>query len=310
MAALQLRTFDIHQRSAENPMSLSQIRDAALASRFPSREAQDRWLKVAVGDTRKHLDSALSRARRAIRLCPLQGEAYVYLAELAFLEGPAVSAKAAYVEQALRVRPYSGEVLLAAGGEAALAGDVPKALLYWKRAFHQGAECQLRLIELLAPQTQASFFQTRFAPDLNGMRLLYRHYRETRRDDDARAIGQPLARMLERDAAEQCGQSAADLWREAAWIRRASLDSAGALRCARRAVRAAPQDYPAHRVLATWLLEEGLYDEAIQQLQWCIGRKPSDESLARELAAAHRGRLTATHRSPASAGANFDKVRR
>jgi tetratricopeptide (TPR) repeat protein len=291
MAAMQLRRFDLLQRSAKNPMGLSQIRDAALASRFPSREAQDRWLAVAVGQHRKHLDLALFHARRALKLCPLQGEGYVYLAELAFLDGPAASAKAAYIDQALRVRPHSGEVLLAAGAEAALAGDTAKALDFWKRAFHQGPEYQLRLVELLAPQAPASFFLAGFHPDLGGMRLLFRHYQQMGRAEDLRTLGPPLAQMLERDARAETGQTAADLWAEAAWVRRGLGDSAGAIACAARVVQSAPRDYAAHRLLATWLSEDQQYADAAEQLHWCLHRKPNDEQLIAELATANRKRL-------------------
>ena len=195
-------------------------------------QAQDLWLSVAIGENRKHLDSGLLYARRALNLCPIQGEGYIYLAELTFLEGPSATAKGAYVDQALRVRPHSGEVLLAAGGEAALMGDMPKALQFWKHAFHQGGEPQSRLIELLAGEAPASFFLANFEPDVEGLQLLRRHYRRSERLDDARLIEAPLARRLEELALAETGKIAADHWREAAQIHHDSRDASRACACA------------------------------------------------------------------------------
>ena len=109
-------------------MSLSQIRDAALASAsaFPSRHEQDEWLNRAVGENRRYLDAALKHCLQALRLCPVQGEGYIYLAELAFLEGPQSLTTDKLVAQALLVRPGEGIVQFAAGKEAALAGDYPR----------------------------------------------------------------------------------------------------------------------------------------------------------------------------------------
>ena len=68
-------------------MDIGQIRDAAIASQFPSREALSEWLGRAIGEHQKLLYRALWHARQAVMRCPLQGEAYLFLAELVFLEG-------------------------------------------------------------------------------------------------------------------------------------------------------------------------------------------------------------------------------
>ena len=87
LAECHLRLFEQIQRTAENPMSLANLRDAAIQSRFCSREALKQWLSQAVGAHLDHLPQALQHVRQALRLSPLQGRGYVYLAELCFLEG-------------------------------------------------------------------------------------------------------------------------------------------------------------------------------------------------------------------------------
>src|SRR5690606_23882057 len=74
MAAMRLRTFEQQQRTSANAMTLTQIRDAAIASQFPSREELDRWPSAAIGPNRDYLDRAWRHARRRLELCPLQGE--------------------------------------------------------------------------------------------------------------------------------------------------------------------------------------------------------------------------------------------
>ncbi len=59
-----------------------------------------------------------------MELCPLEGEAYIYLAELSFLAGEGREARSAYVRQAMQVRPHDPAVRLAAGNESALCGDL------------------------------------------------------------------------------------------------------------------------------------------------------------------------------------------
>ena len=95
LAALHLRMFDCESDENTMAMDVRQIRDAALASHFQSRAELDLWLSRAFGSRRSHLDAALRCALRALTSCPLKGEAYVYLAELSFLDGPAAPQKAA-----------------------------------------------------------------------------------------------------------------------------------------------------------------------------------------------------------------------
>jgi tetratricopeptide (TPR) repeat protein len=293
MAAVCLRQFETQQLASENPMPLAQIRDAALASRFKSREAQDQWLALVMGENRRLLDKALAHARRALRLCPLHGDAYVYLAELAFLESPAPHLKQAYVAQATRVRPYSGVVLLAAGSEAAMAGDVTGALAMWTKAFHQDREQETQIIELLGPRIPASMFLEQFQPGRPALSKLYSFYHRNGRTEDARLVGTQLVAYLEREAAEKTGLEAAAVWDQASQIHEFLGDTQPATECARQAIHETPDVFPRHFRLATLLLKNHEYEEAVTELQWCVSRKPEDQGLKHQLELANRQRLAA-----------------
>ena len=62
MAAIYLRQFQSQQRVSINPMEIGQIRDAAIASQFPSREALSEWLGRAIGEHQRLLYRALWHA--------------------------------------------------------------------------------------------------------------------------------------------------------------------------------------------------------------------------------------------------------
>ncbi len=110
--------------------------DRSVSHRAPSwQPGFDR----ALGIRRRWLDKALWHTREALTLCPLQGQGYLYLAELSFLDDVNRRLPAALIDQALAVRPHDGGVLFKAGEEAALAGDAEAAIGYWKRAFHAGS---------------------------------------------------------------------------------------------------------------------------------------------------------------------------
>ena len=300
MAAMCLSQFDVRQQHSENPMPLSQIRDAALASQFPTREAQDQWLAAATGENRRLLDSALRHAQAALRLCPLQGEGYVYLAELAFLTSASPQLKHAFVDQALRVRPYSGVVLLAAGGEAALVEDHERALRYWKQAFHLDREQQTRIIEMLAFQTPADVFLEHFRPDREGLGRLYRFYRARALPDPAKYVGTRYVAELESEAQHRDGATAAALWDSAGEVYGHLGDTRKVAECAQQAVFHTPDDFARRRRLAGALLNNHQYDEAIQQLQWCLARRPDDAGLRQDLERVNRHRLASRTVGPSS----------
>jgi O-antigen ligase/tetratricopeptide (TPR) repeat protein len=290
LAMLLLREFDRRQQHSETPMPLVQIRDAALASRFAARETQDRWLSRVMGANRQYLDGALWHARQAVRLCPLQGEGYVYLAELAFLDGAPPAGKHAYVEQALHVRPYSGTVLLEAGAEAALAGDQQRALDLYRRAFHQAPEQRRQIIRLVAARVTAEDFVSEFQPDGQALDELYTFYRAADRLEDARFAGQILAVELRRSATQE-STTPARAWERLAEVHHFLGDTQAAIECLRNALFHTPDDYRRHRWLASLLASAGQLDAAVTELQWCLSRRPQDAALRDELEAARRRHL-------------------
>jgi tetratricopeptide (TPR) repeat protein len=285
LARCHLGMFDLQQMRAENAMSLPAVRDAAVASRFPTKEALERWLSAAVGPHAEHLKAAVHHARQAVALCPLEAEGYLFLGELCFLDGRG-DAKQAYLDQALKVRPYDGRVLYTAGIEAWLAGDSARWLELTRKACACGVEHQDRVIrELLAHappdgiEAMIDLVMSELKPDLSGLRSLHAAADERGTPEQLSRLRKHYAQVASAEAQAQNGPRAARLWLEVQRIRRLLDDGEGALVCARNACVCAPDLFDARYGLALSLVELGKGREAEPHLQWCLQRRPDQPSL-------------------------------
>ena len=301
LAGSCLRRFDLAQQQSENAMVVSQIREAALASQFRTRQAQDQWLARALGERREYLDRALRHAHRGVELCPLQGEGYLYLADLCFLEGAVQEAKSAYVSQALVVRPYDGNVLFEAGREAMLAGDQEQMMAHWKRSFDSGYLYQRRLVEMLAGQVPVEFFLENFDPPLSGLRLMHGTYTALGQTDKIEQLLPAYIAALEEKARVEEGDEATRYWLEAYKLYRQLGRLEGMLASAGNAVTVTPHHFQARYAMGVAHCEAGQYAEAEPHLKWCIQRKPNDSRLRQVYEEAVRGRVDAETQATAPA---------
>ncbi len=290
-----LRRFELEQRHAINPMALQQIREAALASKFPTRQAQEQWLALAVGENKHLLDLALKHCHRALRGSPLQGDGYIYLAELCFLEGPSATAKNAYIDQASRVRPNSSGVAFVVGLERALVHDVDGLLKYGRKAFRQDPRVRLMIIEKFSQILPGEVFIQHFQADIEALRKLKTNYQRIGQTDDAQAIARHLASELASqlmNAASPADRPGnARVWFELQGLHDFLQDHPAALQCAQRAVELDAANFDYRSTLANLLLQGQDYSAAIDELQWCLRRKPDDARLMAQLTEANRGRL-------------------
>lgn len=291
LAGALLIQFELQQKLSPNPMPLVHIREVVLASGFPTPEERDKWLAASVGENRNLLDQALYHSERALHLCPLQGEAYVYLAQLDFLsQRPAVQ-PSAYIEQALRLRPKSGVVLLAAGLQAIEAGDIVRAATHWRQAFRQDPRFQRRMIATVAPLTTPAFFLTYFQPDAGGLGELFAHYRASGRLDYAAEIAQPLVAELSQRAASESGDAATRTWMKMYEVYRVLDNCLFRIECLGRALQHSPRNYKLHQLMAREQFMRHNYEAAIGEIRWCLSRKPNDRKLKAMLAQATKLKL-------------------
>ena len=309
LAECDCRLFEALQTRSENPMSLAHIRDAALQSRFPSRAALVEWLSRAVGSHWTYLDQALDHVRTALRLCPVEGRAYVYLADLSFLAGADGAVKQAYVEQALRVRPFDGSVLYAAATEALLAGDHAQWLEYLKRACHSGPRQQEQVLGNLVAGWPAENLPAliddilrQLQPDLQSARFLYDICVKRCPPEQLAPLASYRAQRAEIEAPTLENTEAATVWLEAQQLHSQLGDDDAALRCVGNALQCDPGNYNAHYQSALCLLKQGMFAEAESHVRWCLQRTPNDQAVANLLREALKGRLDGQRRAATENG--------
>jgi hypothetical protein len=295
LAQSHLRLFDLLQSTAVNAMPLAQLRDAAVQSRFGAREELTAWLARAVGEHWRHLEDALRHAQRAVSLCPMEGSAHVYLGELAFLDGDRGDSQKACIEQALRLRPFDGEVLYAAAMESLMAGDVEGYVQQLQRSYRAGRVSRQRILrELVARSPEesldplAEFVMATYSPSVDDLWFLHSvaadrvgvNAGSPSVNESLTAVRRRVAAAMENAAAAVSGAEAARHWLGAARLYALIHDGPRALPAARNAYACDPNNYDVRYALAESLLAERLPGEAEQHFHWCLQRKPDDATLA------------------------------
>ncbi len=291
LAGKYLKQFDQKQRHAENNMSVAQIRDAAMSSGFSSAEELRKWLLLAFGKNCDLLYQAHYHARRAARLGPLQGEVFLYLANLCFLEGRGLEDIDAYVNQALRVRPYDGDVLFSVGMQRLLLGQLDEALHHWINAFRDKGKHQHQIIRILAGQIPAVTFLETFEPDWRTLSYLWSRYREVGQLEDLQALAKYAAAVTVRETPQLNPSRSAHAWLMLALMQRELQQSEEALASLRLALAANPNHFTIRRLLGQTLLKEGHAEEADLHLRWCLSRRPDNAAVEAELIQATKSRM-------------------
>ncbi len=293
LAAIYLQQFQIQQRSSKNPMDVGQIRDAAIASEFPSRSALNEWLDRAIGDHRNLLDRALWHAHQSVAQCPLQGEGYLFLAELCFLEGGTDLNKSRYVEQALLVRPHDGSVLLMAGKEAAVAGDVAGAIAYWKQSFQCGIENKKAILYLLSSRIPAEALIEILEPQLKDWPLFVYQYTQLGNTAQLKIVCDYFYAFAQKqaDSMDLC-----DTWYtlSTAYSRVEEIEKAAS--CAMRALGCNSGRFDVRMQLATLLIQLEQFADAEAHLRWCVSRNPDSHKARTLLAKAVKQRIARSNR--------------
>lgn len=282
LASLLRLKFDSEQSKSDIPMPLAQIRDAANTSPFESREALDSWLGKILADRREYLDRSLQHARQAVALCPLQGEAYIFMAELNFLRESNRDHELALIDQAIITRPEAPPVLVTAGREALLAGDNEAGLAHFRKVFTLGATYQTLVIQALGRQN-ADFFFEQFSFNNSSLQTLRSHYAGLGNQEQSRIVGIKLAKNLVKQATSETGPTAAATWARAQAAFVFLKDEANALQAARNAVASDPHEYAHRKKLVNLLVAQQKFDEAVPLLEWCLKQYPDNTKLKETL---------------------------
>jgi tetratricopeptide (TPR) repeat protein len=290
LAGKYITRFEALQQHAENAMNRTQIKDAALASGFKSQADLDAWLQTAFGQNIELLRRAAAEARHAAKLSPLQGEAYLYLADLCFLDVADSAHAESYAEQALRVRPYDCDVHYAIGERAWLGGNIEKAVEHWRTSFKDSGTHQLRIIYWLAGRMPAELFLSVFNPDWTTLPRIWRRYLALGQPGDADVL-LTYAREATHRESQQNAAKAGRIWEMQANMYRDIGRTKETLECLRHAYECAPTNYDVRLALANELVEADLPVEAEAHYRWCLARHPTNKKLREALKSVSKQRL-------------------
>lgn len=284
MASMCLRQFELLQARSESPMSLAQIRDAALTSEFDSHEAMNDWVNRVVGENRVYLDRVLTHAKQAIRTTPTEGNAYLYYAEVAFLDPNLDATEYELIEQAYAVRPYDSAIQFSFGHHQLLVGQEESAMELWKDAFRRGDGVRKRIIASLGFQVPPQQILDLFEPELEGMRDLFEYYRRNEFTVQMKFIGERFVVQLEKQAKLMSGETAGNLWYETQFVHALLGNRELAATAAKNAVMVSPGKFENHFACGLRLRDCGRFDEAAEEFRWCAARKPERQDLPKIVA--------------------------
>jgi tetratricopeptide (TPR) repeat protein len=302
--------FEHRMAGAANQLDVTQIREAAMASSFKSTSDLHDWLTRAFGPDVELLHNALSHARRAVELCPLQGDSYLHMADLCFLECQPREAVAAYVDQGLRVRPYDKQVLTRAGLQQLLLGHSEAAVEQWSRCFNTPGRHQKEIVyRLVSCGMPARLLLDRMQPEWRTLREVWPPYRQFGSPQDLSEILTYATAAAQRETQKPRGISPATVWFWQASLHSDVGQAEQALECLSRAYTANPHHYSIRYSLGKSLLAAGRLNEAEPHVRWCLARRPEDkwlgdaiESISRQRFAEYRDRPTARYTPPLPLG--------
>ncbi len=292
-----LATFEAQQRESENAMPISQIREAALASNFHSAEDLHNWLRQAFGGHSRLLFEAYYHARQALELCPLQGESYLCLAELSFLERPSQSAYQAYAQQGLKVRPCDSELLFAIGKNELIAGNESETLRHWVKAYRGAGMHRDHIIRLSSSWMSASKFLEVYQPEWDSLKSVW-HIYSLSGDRDALNILLSYASNLATTATDTLTPfSAGTVWLALSQMQNELLGPQVALSSLQQAYRLDPERFAIRYELGKCLLSLEQFNPAEYHLRWCNQNLPENDSIRVVLQKAIRGKMQQLARS-------------
>lgn len=291
LAARYVAQFDLLQDEAANAVHLGELRDVLATSHFGTRESETAWLQKAFGANLIWLHRAADEARSALALCPLQGEAYIYLAQLSFLDHKHDAAVSAYIDQALRVRPHNADVVFEVGRQDYIAGNFSAAINRWKQCFGDTGPHQLKIVYLLAGRIPASDLIATLMPDWRTLRGIWTRYHELGHPEDLDALLSYASKCAEHDPQEADEIPPALIWLWQAQFYEDVGRHDDALRSLQRAYSSGSQFYLVRRALAEALKSAGRFAEAEPHYRWCIARRPNDKELSDALVDISKQRL-------------------
>ena len=291
LAGRLLELFNLRQLASENAMTVDQVRDAAFASKFQSSQALKDWMKQAFGSNAQLLYQSYYHAKKGVKLSPLQGSGYMYLAQLCFLESNDSQRIESYLSQGMLVRPFDGDTLFEAGRMKLLAGNFEESLNVWKTIFKDSGGHQYKIIRVLANQIPANLFLGFFEPDWDTLRAIWRDYSKKANREEMLSVLAYATQKAEESRETNRQHTTAHIFFSLSKMYEELGLAKQHLYYLQQAYQYSPGVYVFRRELGRELLKQQKHELACPHLKWCLARHPENTSLQEELMQATRRRL-------------------
>ncbi len=303
-----LQWFDSQSEAHESRVNLGQLQGAVQSNAFTSSKAVDDWLAVVIGDELRILRAAQQHAVEAIRLAPLDGIAYVYLANLDFLDNRIGTHSQPLLKQAAVLGPQDGTLLFEIGKQYLLAGNLALAIDHWVRCYEHDGRHRMLVVAALAGNIPATEFLETFSPDWQTLRCVWQRYLAI---GDRSQLGVLLAYATQETENYQPAPHeipAAYVWQWLGDMHGDAGDRGKQIECIQQAMQVNPSLYSVRKAYAVALFKDERYAEAEPHLRWCVARDPSNAGIRNCLHQAATLRHSQRRRTTASPVS--DNVRR
>ncbi len=278
LSGLYFERFETKTLDSPNKMTALEIRSTVRSAEFESTKAIAEWMVRAFGEEAKDLYKSIYMARRALKGMPMRTEPYIVLSQLGFLIGVSDEGSTILLDQALRLRPHSPEVLLRAGLSCSERGELDLACEFLSKACKLDYRLRPTVVNQLAPYMSAEEFINRMAPGPDGLWLLFRFHQNKKRTNDEAFVAAWFCNNFE---SLRLDQDEADFyfWPRASELFTANSDAKNALFCLEQGVQRNPNDYALRINLAVSFWKAGRIEESRRQFDWCKLRNPDHKQL-------------------------------
>jgi tetratricopeptide (TPR) repeat protein len=264
LGLVNLELFLQKQSEAKETFSLAEARTILQQKKLHRPAEAQAWLEELYGPDLALLRASQTSFRRSLECCPLNGQAYVRLAELSFLDDVASSDPKPYCQEALLVRPHDADVHLQVGLEAWEEGDLSTASQCWGNACRWQPDSKWKFLPLVAEQLPPAEAADFVPLDFEGLKWLTRKESELGRTDGLVHVIDQARKAVEADP--ERSKSASNWVALHELYRDAQLDP-GAEACLRQALQRAPGELGYHLRMIRWLMAHNRWDEALGQAQ-------------------------------------------
>jgi len=259
-----LELFLRKRSQVKSSFSLAEARTILQAKKFQRPAEARAWLDDQYGSDLDLLKTSQASFRRSLECCPLNGQAYVRLAELCFLDAALPSNSESYCKEALLVRPHDADVHLQVGLEAWVKGDLPTASRCWENACRRRPDSKWKVLPLVAEQLSPAEAADFISLDFEGLKWLARKELELGRTDGLVHVIDQARKAVEADPERSKSPSA---WLALHELYRDAQIDPGAEACLRHALLLAPAELGYHLHLIRWLMAHDRWDEALDEAQ-------------------------------------------